>query len=207
MLALLACATTVLGADESAPVHKPEVKVGEWWRYRVTENPTNVPRIAHGEQRVTFVGPNEILTVNRGDRDSVWTPEWNALSHGGSGVTYDKPRQLFSFPLKVGAVHQARYEVVSRRGSGALSRYEDNVKVVGWEDVVVPAGKFRALKLEVTGTYQRIDTRGRGWTRKEIWYVPEVKRWVKWAHGEAWTAPNAPIQMNVEELTGFKVEK
>ena len=207
LAAALSIAPWVLAADESAPVQKPDVKVGEWWTYRYTEYPSNVPRVSNFHERVTFVGPNEILTVNRADRDSVWTPEWNSLSHGGSGVTYDKPRQVLSFPLKVGASHRTTYEVVARRGSGARARFEDTVKVVGWEEVVVPAGSFRALKLETTGTFQRLDARFGGWTRREIWYVPEIKRWVKWTYVEGVGAPNAYLPKNVDELIQFKVGK
>ena len=203
----LAFGSVAQAADESAPVPKPEVKVGEWWTYRNTDYPTNIPRTYNHHERVTFVGSNEILTVNRGDKDSVWTGEWNALAHGGSGVTYNKPRDLFKFPLSAGATYRASYEVVTRRGSGALSRFEDTVKVVGWEDVVVPAGKFRALKLETTGTYQRLDTRAGGWTRREIWYAPEVKRWVKWTYVEGPGAPNPGLPKNVEELIQYKVEQ
>ena len=66
----LSYASANLGADESAPVQKPEVRVGEWWTYRYTEYPTNVPRLSNYHERVSFVGPNEILTVS-GDRKSV----------------------------------------------------------------------------------------------------------------------------------------
>jgi hypothetical protein len=60
------------------------------------------------------------------------------------------------------------------------SRNERVVKVVGWEDVVVPAGRFRALKLVSEGHFQGIDNTFRtGTSRNVIWYVPQVKRWVK----------------------------
>ena len=203
----LACASVVLGADESAPVEKPDVKVGEWWRYRATSYPTNVPKVSNYRVRVAFVGPGEILTVGGDDKESVWTAEWSPLSFGGSGVAYDKPRRLINFPLKVGSSHSVAYEVVAARGSGR-SRYQDTVKVIGWEDVVVPAGSFRALKLEVAGTYQRVDVRAGGWTRQEIWYVPQVKRWVKWTYGEGpGGAFNPQHQKSVDELIEFRVNK
>jgi hypothetical protein len=148
----LAFASAVLGADETAPVPKPEVKVGEWWRYRTTDYPSNLPRVRNSEMRVSFVGSNEILTVNRGDKDSVWTPEWSAVSLGGSGVTYDKPRQLLNFPLKVGATHKTTYEVVARRGSGRLSRFEEPKWLAGKTSCA--RGKVPRFKLEGSG-YQR----------------------------------------------------
>ena len=206
MAAVLASSSGVLGADEAAPVQKPDLKVGETWRYRATDYPSNLPRVRTSEVRITFVGPNEVLTVDRGDRDSVWTGEWSVLSRGGPGITYDKPRRLLNFPLKVGNSHQVTFEVVSKRGTDARSRFEETVKVVGWEDVVVPAGRFRALKLEASGTFQRLDARGAGWTRREIWYVPEVKRWVKSTYAEGHGAPTSDYQKNVDELIAFKVQ-
>ena len=37
-------------------------------------------------------------------------------------------------------------------------RHDRRVKVVGWEEVGVPAGKFRALRIESEGRFQRVDT-------------------------------------------------
>jgi hypothetical protein len=202
----LACASAVQGADESAPVPRPDVKVGEWWRYRITDYPTNVPRVRNGEARVTFVGPNEILVVHPNNRESIFTADWGGLSLDGPGVAYDKPRHLLAIPLKVGSSHRVAYEVESRRGSGTRSRFDETIKVVRWEEVVVPAGTFRALKLESEGTYQRLDTRGGGWLRREIWYVPEVKRWVKWTYGEGRGAPTSQYQRNTDELIAYKVQ-
>jgi hypothetical protein len=108
--------------------------------------------------------------------------------------------------LKIGSSHRIAYEITSRRGSGASSRFEETIKVVAWEDVEVPAGKFRALKIECEGTYQRLDTRAGGWLRREIWYVPEVKRWVKWTYGEGRGAPTSHYQKNTDELIAFKVQ-
>lgn len=202
----LVFAIAAAGADETAPVQKPGVKVGDSWRYRATDYPTNVPRVRTTEVRVTFTGPNEILTADRGDRDSVWSSEWAVLSRGGPGVSYDKPRRLLNFPLTVGTSHQITFEVVSKRGTDARARFEETIKVLGWEDVVVPAGKFRALKLEGEGSYQRLDRRGGGWTRREIWYVPEVKRWVKSTYGQGHGAPTSDYQRNSDELVAYKVQ-
>jgi uncharacterized lipoprotein YddW (UPF0748 family) len=47
------------------------------------------------------------------------------------------------------------------------------VVVVGWETVEVPAGKFRALRVEATH-----DGRRNG-PQVTAWYAPEVKRYVR----------------------------
>ena len=48
----------------------------------------------------------------------------------------------------------------------------------GWEDVEVPAGKFRALKIEHNGTYK--GSCGTGVKQHWYWHVPAVKRHVKY---------------------------
>ncbi len=207
----LVFASAAFGADDSdAPVPKPEVKVGDHWKYRRTNYPTNLPRITTFEVRVAFLGPDEILTVDTGgsgkEFDSHWTSEWSALSVGGSGSVFDKPVRLLNFPLKVGAIHQATWEMVARRDSPMRIKFEVTVKVVGWEDVVVPAGKFRALKVEAKGTFQRLDARFGGWTRLEYWYVPEVKRWVKYTYEDGTRGPSSPNTKDGHELVEFKVQ-
>jgi len=83
-------------------------------------------------------------------------------------------------------------------------RHEREVTVVGWEEVIVPAGKFRALKIEADGGFFRLDGPQRGTVKSAYWYVPEVKRWVKYAVeqtmlGRAWTKEG-------DELVDFRVQ-
>ena len=51
--------------------------------------------------------------------------------------------------------------------------------MVGWEDIEVPAGKFRALKVQAEGTFRRSIGPSPDEARNTYWYVPQVKRWVK----------------------------
>jgi len=55
------------------------------------------------------------------------------------------------------------------------------VTAVAWEDVTVPAGTFKALKMAGITWYRRTDA-GKGGAGKIVsnyWFVPEVKRPVK----------------------------
>jgi hypothetical protein len=57
-------------------------------------------------------------------------------------------------------------------------------KVVRWEDVSVKAGSFKAMKVEVSGYFHvttRMGERVNVSVSDHVWYVPEVKRWVKHA--------------------------
>ena len=74
---------------------------------------------------------------------------------------------------------RARWELTRRRQGAFRVKADVTMKVIGWETVQVPAGTFRALKLEGRGTYQRLDTFASGQTHWLIWYSPEARRWVR----------------------------
>jgi hypothetical protein len=196
-----------LCAEESeAPVPRPEVKPGDRWTYRAMDYWTNVPQFTY-ELRVTYVGPDLIHTVvtrrgKEGEADRSFTSEWNNME-GGDGRVFDPPRRLLKFPLKVGTAYETSWEMVAMPGSSARFSNEAVVKVTGWEDVVVPAGKFRALKIEAKGSWRRLDQIGAGWQRFVIWYAPEVKRWVKWAFEGGVSGPDTK---NGDELIEFNVQ-
>ena len=78
------------------------------------------------------------------------------------GTTYDPPYCILKFPVKPG---QAWTSEVT---SGGAVRTTFKYKAVEEEDVEVPAGKFRAVRLEVD-----IDTRGQA-RKSVIWYAPRV---------------------------------
>jgi hypothetical protein len=189
-------AAPALSADDSAaPVAKPRVGVGDRWLYREINYLTNLERSVYRVD-ATFVGPDVILTVNTFpkiktkdlERDANWTSEWNARSTPKGGI-YVPNTGLLRFPLRIGATYETKYELTALRGSAARTEFEAKVKVIGWEDVVVPAGKFRALKVEARGTFHRLDSGRRGWTKYDIWYVPEVKRWAKFIYEDGDAAP------------------
>jgi hypothetical protein len=194
------------GVDETAPVQKPQVKEGDRWRYQNTDYPTNLARVRTYSERVSFVGPDEILTLNQdGSSDSVWTSEWNPRSIGGT--VFDKPTGVFKFPLVIGATHETAYTVVARRNNPARTLYDGKVTVVGWEDVTVPAGKFRALKIELKGHYSRLDIRASGWLRVTFWYVPELKRWARYSYEDGYRNPSDPNWREDHVLMDFKVQE
>ena len=90
---------------------------------------------------------------------------------------------MLSFPLEVGAHWSYSYEY----GPPSARRRDDmDSKVVGWEEITVPAGTFIALKIDQWGWWNRVGARF-GWEavnasgRKHItiWYSPAAKYVVK----------------------------
>jgi hypothetical protein len=210
LLAIVALlvAHSSLGADEvGTEVAKPAVKVGDRWTYRRTDYYSN-KIISTFENRVASTGPDEILVISKrrgstNESDSFYTSEWNAMTLGG--LTLIPRADLFRFPLKVGASRETTYETVNK-GSPARSKYELTIKVVGWEEITVPAGKFRALKMEAKGIFTRLDQRFGGGAWIEFWYVPEVKRWVKYTYKDGTRGPDNPYTTIGDELVEFSVQ-
>jgi hypothetical protein len=136
--------------------------------------------------RVVFANDKVIqAVVTRGQRrdeiDESYTADWNAIATA-DGSNFTPHTGHFAFPLVVGMSYPLVFEnTIPRRGAFRV-RHERTARVVGWEQVSVPAGDFRALKIEVTGSFQRLDQAVSGSATTVIWYVPAVKRWVKWTY-------------------------
>ena len=181
---------------------KPAVKVDDRWVYRRTDPRAKPPTIVY-ELRVSFVDARTIHTVierqgGQRDSDATWTPEWNNVV-SGDGTVFAQGKGLLQFPLSAGREYPAAWENQRPRTGAFHVKHERKVKVVGWEEVEVPAGKFRALKLQAEGSYRRLDKPNSGWARNTYWYVPEVKRWVKSVYQD-------PALEVVEELYFYRVQ-
>ena len=205
----LAALLLLVSVSGTAQVPLPDVKVGDRWAYQRMDYDADRPRGKY-EMRVVFAERGVIQVVStqkgkEGEVDTTYTSEWNAVTVPGR--VFNPHTGWLKFPLQVGATYDAAFEVLLLKKE-VSSRNERRVTVVGWEEVTVPAGKFRALKVISEGRFQRIDSFGSGTSRNVIWYVPEVKRWVKI------TLENRPLggkgkgkgEYSGEELVDYKVQ-
>jgi hypothetical protein len=195
-------------AQSDAPVQRPEVKPGDTWTYR--RQNLSERKAGFYELKVSFAGPRVILALvsPRGGRepmDTTWTPEWGDITTGQS-VTYKPERELLKFPLQPGATYTSNWEVVQPKLGQFRVKMTVNARVAGWEEVSVPAGKFRALRIDASGTYQRQDVIGGGEARFQLWYVPEVQRWVKWSY-KSTNFRGEPWDDVVDELVSYRLER
>jgi hypothetical protein len=83
-----------------------------------------------------------------------------------------------------------------------------SVRAVGWESIRVPAGTFRALRVEVAGT--RGSDPEIPWQAKQAgrfhysaWYAPEVRRYVKLRH-QSWAMTASPFGDEIVELLSYR---
>lgn len=106
-------------------------------------------------------------------------------------------KRLFNFPLEIGKGWKDKF--VSK---GAIKEYIylETFTPLRWEDVVVQAGKFRAVKIEYKQSYaDEPGKEGKLW----YWYSPDVKYMIKCQYEKSryWDA------LYDWELTSFQLKK
>jgi len=124
-------------------------------------------------------GCNAIL-FEKSNRNRIYAVEGDKRKKYVMGLA-----KVFDFPLMLGKKWKYAYSAKAIMGGAyhpVSNDYSENYTVVGWEDLQVQAGRFKALKLE----YKRITTGSSsswGGTGEEsnylYWYSPEVKYLVK----------------------------
>jgi hypothetical protein len=199
-------ALTALAADDQV-VPAPFVEPGDCWTYR-TQGFENRGPIDEYEECVTHVDWHKevIIAVAKlkgsgREIDTAYSTEWIPRTSVGGAITtsYKSPRARI-FPLRVGDTYKTEREY-SMAFIGPNAGEETHVvKVVRWEDVTVPAGTFRALKIEDFGTGRRFDASLRYTFRSVSWYVPAVNRHVK-----SWYED--PSFRRGTELTAYRLNK
>ena len=85
---------------------------------------------------------------------------------------------------------------------------EATVTVIGWENVTVPAGEFRALKLSKIANQRWEPFPGQTQSSKLVgnyWYVPALKNYVRQEVLEV--SSNGSVSLGVKlELDSFRVQ-
>jgi hypothetical protein len=174
LLWMLAPPAAMAQAPEEVP--RPDIRVGDRWTYRDLK--ATDPRRQQYEIQVTFVDEKSIVgyaafPMSERESDAVWTAEWNAVS-GANGLVFRPSGGLFRFPLHAGKTYRSAFESERPRDGRGVTRVSMTVVVTGWEEIEVPAGRFRALRIEATH-----DGRKDG-PQVIAWYSPGVKRWVRY---------------------------
>ena len=110
-------------------------------------------------------------------------------------------KRLLNFPLSIGKSWNDKYTIGGKAGS---QEYIETFTVLGWEDIVIQAGKFKAVKLE----YKQARTEEKAGRRPKegkvwYWYSPDVKYMIKcqYEKSDYWDA------LYDWELTSFELKK
>jgi hypothetical protein len=160
----------------------------------------------------------------------MFKPDW-AKFRSVNGVETVVGRPL-AFPLAPGKSWNVNFVENNPSPRFVRETIDITYKVAGWEDLTTPAGPFKALKIEGKGTWladspARVQTnsvlakqgaavaqssqnvvqaaqRATGRMYHVVWYVPEVKRWVK-SSDETLSSSGQVSESEEAELTAFHV--
>jgi hypothetical protein len=163
-LAPTAAAPIAGPAGDPPAILAPVFNVGDTWVYdRSNERGTS----GFTQRRVD-------LTIDRVDTDTMlvgYKPDGApiAFEDHRTGLDWSQRHLVdgvetvlgrpFAFPMKVGDTWTADYVEPKPQGRQTFAHFHQNYKVVGWETVTVPAGVFRALKVQEDGVAEaRITT-------------------------------------------------
>jgi len=188
--------TEKLRATDEFSVGKPEWLVGFRWKYDVNESNKMSERIdeivgtaltAHGPAFLLRDGSEETVRSME-DMGILETRENGAImSH------FDRSSNLFAWPLVAGKQWTAVYSIedLESKKTRAVQRVRF---VAGSEVVKVPAGTFKAVKLEFYASRT-------GRLIGEYWYSPETRWFVKTISYESVNA-----YYREEQLVSYKLE-
>ena len=200
---LLLCGYSFFAASTtySQVVERPVYAAGDTWTYRTTAGSTSYrPGQFFATEKRTVVGPGEteselLATYTSEDgksRTVVWTLDFNDVLPPANGLP-KREIKAWRWPVNVG--DSWKYD-----GYAPGTTWEARVK--GWEDVEVPAGKFRAIKVERELIAGAENPRlGRNQT---VWYSPLAKVNVKSVTSA--TSGPAVIQNDSRELESYQVK-
>ena len=202
----------VCGSAYAQSVEAPALKAGDSWVY--------VDTVETGPQG--WSRKNETVTVERLQGDTMLISNKQEGSTQPPvehlvGIDWSRSRDIngkqqvvnrpLVFPLKPGKTWRVEYTEANPNRQHTSETFGSDFTVVGWEDVQVPAGSFKAIKIEAQGQWSAMvapsvssDARGHvdangavsvsqsqvtrphaasGRLYKAFWYVPEQKRFVK----------------------------
>lgn len=223
-------------AAEPASIPQPSFQTGDSWVFDATaENGRGGFGEHRYEMKVERVGADTMVVGAKTDGspggyvDRIWGLDWSKrlLVDGAETVTA-KP---LAFPLTTTSTWTSDYVDSTPRGVQVSEHVRATYKVVGWVDVVVPAGAFHALKIEENGTTDiRVNLpatiangavgAASGTTSfahaerprsgvvhhlsyTEIYYVPEIKNFVKVVQ-ETYNSDNVRLINQTDVLVSFK---
>lgn len=182
MLCLALAASTVMAQDK---VDKPTLLSGEHWTYRRIDLWKNEEVERFREDFLGGVGDSSTVlwtilsSQNAGRRNSV-TYEFLDTSTLAFYDPKAEGRHIpLQFPLYPGKTWSFQYAYHPQPSLDLTIRQAAVVEA--WENVTVPAGTFRTLKVVHHGEYGA-STVGYFWTGdiyETYWYAPDVKRVVK----------------------------
>jgi hypothetical protein len=184
----------------ASPFAPPVFVPGDTWTYRVRNlNEESERRITMSVKEV-----RSTQVVWNGNQTSDLFGNFTRSKSGESWRTFEPSAHLYVFPLNPGArVSLNNEETVDGK------RVFDNrieLAVLGEEQVVLPAGTFRAVKIERKVNWKQRDKPANSGTNTwTIWYSGEAKRWIAVEESNV-TSAGKQLQHQRTELESYSVK-
>jgi hypothetical protein len=172
-------ATAPAGVTRGVTVPANLPHVGDTWSYHFTERDYGNKKESNFRMTVEGVSDHEISLRSGGGTLNVYNREGNLLRaqfKSGELRSWEPFFPRFSYPLELGKTWAQKF--VSKRPNLEIDN-DATLTVVGWESITVKAGTFNALKISYVSWYRRRDNNFTGRVALNVWFVPEIKRWVK----------------------------
>lgn len=192
LLSFLILLMTGIGYSQDK-VGVPIWNVGDKWK--LTEDVTiTVANADESSYAVKYLTPGgeSILIFEKSSLNRLYVMDKDKrLPYEGSN------KRLFNFPLEIGKSWKDKF--ISK---GAIKEYTylETFTPLGWEDIVVQAGKFKTIKIEYKQSSSDDPAKeGKLW----YWYSPDAKYMIKRQHEKSryWDAAYD------WELTSFELKK
>lgn len=186
----------VYGQDK---VEAPIWNIGDKWNLGAEVTITVVSADENSYSvRYLVTGGDSILVYEKSSLNRLYSVE------KGKRMKYDgRNRRLLNFPLEIGKSWQDKFTVKPTTLGAQETTYLETFTPLGWEDIEIPAGKFKAVKVE----YKQEKVGGAASQPKEgkvlYWYSPDVKYMLKcqYVKSDYWDAAYD------WELASFRVKK
>ena len=191
---LISLILSVAATANAQTLDKPTFKVGDHWKWTIVDSLTKRPEgtidivVAKIGDTVEFSAPGSTDIVE------TWDLDGRMLTRGSEKRAYDSP---IPWPLQKGKKYSTA--ISWKNSQGHEGRTSSKIELVGFEEVVVPAGKFMAAKL-VTSDTSYSASLGYSLRERYVWWrAVDTGVFVRWTF-EADTACGSPLYSTIAEL-------
>jgi len=178
------CAGPALAQATAEVAAKPPVKIGDRWVYQ-RHDLLKDKLIEKAEFAVAAVAGDAVdlrrTLLGADGKPEAAKAETFRFDWGRgirTSVVESGDYRYFDFPLQAGKQWSYKYRRPSG-GGGPSTDFDAKVEVKAWQDVTVPAGKFRSLLVRHSGEFKPTSGAGTGIYQMDVWYAPQARRIVK----------------------------
>lgn len=173
------------GSALAQVIERPDVHVGDQWKYRVIDGFTKNELFQYTSQ-IVALDDKEIATqvtwsyAPKQKGMHIYNRSWNLINNERGRLDPFLPQ--FRFPLRVGAGWTQAYQDIDIR-TGDAKPCVAIVKAEAMESVTVPAGTFATVRIVVDLGIQKNAADGTSFQdTMTIWYAKDANRLVRSEH-------------------------